>query len=69
MRYARFEKESKIACGIVEGDTIKVITGEILDEGDPTGETHALDGVQLLPPVIPGTFYAAGLNYVAHIME
>ena len=69
MRYARFKKDSTIACGIVEGDTIKVITGEILDEGDPTGETHALDSVQLLPPVIPETFYAAGLNYVAHIME
>ena len=69
MRYARFKKDSTIACGIVEGDTIKVITGEILDEGDPTGETHALDSVQLLPPVIPETFYAAGLNYVTHIME
>ena len=69
MRYARFKKDSTIACGIVEGDTIKVITDGILDEGDPTGETHALDSVQLLPPVIPETFYAAGLNYVAHIME
>ena len=69
MRYARFKKDSTIACGIVEGDTIKVITGEILDEGDPTGETHALDSVQMLPPVIPETFYAAGLNYVTHIME
>jgi len=69
MRYARFKKDSTIACGIVERDTIKVIAGEILDEGDPTGETHALDSVQLLPPVIPETFYAAGLNYVTHIME
>ena len=69
MRYARFKKDSTIACGIVEGDTIKGITGELRDEGDPTGETHALDSVQLLPPVIPETFYAAGLNYVAHIME
>ena len=60
MRYARFKKDRTIACGIVEGDTINVITGEILDEGDPTGETPALDSVQLLPPVIPETFNAAG---------
>ncbi len=69
MRYARFEKDGNIACGIVYGETIKVIAGEILDGGAPTGETHALDSIKLLPPVIPETFYAAGLNYVAHIME
>jgi len=69
MRYARFEKDGTIACGIVEGDIIKVIAGEILDGGAPTGETHALGSVQLLPPIIPETFYAAGLNYVAHIKE
>lgn len=69
MRYARFEKDGRIACGIVEGDTIKLIEGEILDGGAPTGETVALDSVRLLPPVIPETFYAAGLNYVKHIME
>ena len=69
MRYARFEKDGSVACGIVEGDSIKLIAGEILDGGAPTGETVALDSVKLLPPVIPETFYAAGLNYVAHIME
>ena len=69
MRYARFEKNNTVACGIIEGDTIKLIAGEILDGGAPTGETVALDTVKLLPPVIPETFYAAGLNYVAHIME
>ena len=69
MRYARFEKDGTVACGIVEGETIKVIEGEILDGGAPTGETRTLDGVKLLPPVIPKTFYAAGLNYVEHIME
>lgn len=69
MRYARFEKDGTVACGIVEGETIKVIAGEILDGGAPTGETLALDSVKLLPPVVPETFYAAGLNYVAHIME
>ena len=69
MRYARFENDGTVACGIVEGDTIKVIAGEILDCGAPTGETVALDSITLLPPVTPETFYAAGLNYVAHIME
>jgi 2-keto-4-pentenoate hydratase/2-oxohepta-3-ene-1,7-dioic acid hydratase in catechol pathway len=31
------------------------------------GERHALADARFLPPVIPGNFYAAGLNYRAHI--
>jgi 2-keto-4-pentenoate hydratase/2-oxohepta-3-ene-1,7-dioic acid hydratase in catechol pathway len=31
------------------------------------GTRHAVADVKFLPPVIPGNFYAAGLNYRAHI--
>jgi len=31
------------------------------------GTRHALAGAKFLPPVIPGNFYAAGLNFRAHI--
>lgn len=31
------------------------------------GERHPLAGLMLLPPVVPGNFYAAGLNYRSHI--
>ncbi len=31
------------------------------------GVRHGLDTARLLPPVIPGNFYAAGLNYRSHI--
>lgn len=31
------------------------------------GERHPLSGVKLLAPVVPGNFYAAGLNYRKHI--
>jgi 2-keto-4-pentenoate hydratase/2-oxohepta-3-ene-1,7-dioic acid hydratase in catechol pathway len=31
------------------------------------GSRYPLAGAKLLPPVIPGNFYAAGLNYRAHI--
>jgi len=33
----------------------------------PEGKRYALVGAKLLPPVVPGNFYAAGLNYRAHI--
>lgn len=31
------------------------------------GEPIALDRVRLLPPVVPGTFYAVGFNYADHV--
>jgi 2-keto-4-pentenoate hydratase/2-oxohepta-3-ene-1,7-dioic acid hydratase in catechol pathway len=31
------------------------------------GKRHPVEKAKLLPPVIPGNFYAAGLNYRAHI--
>ena len=33
----------------------------------PDGTRHPLSSVRLLPPVVPGNFYAAGLNYRVHI--
>ena len=35
----------------------------------PTGTTHKLADVKIEVPVIPRTFYAAGINYAAHIRE
>lgn len=34
---------------------------------ETTGVRRPLAGLTLLPPVMPGNFYAAGLNYAAHI--
>lgn len=31
------------------------------------GARHRLEGAKFLPPVVPGNFYAAGLNYRSHI--
>lgn len=31
------------------------------------GRSFAIEGAKLLPPVVPGNFYAAGLNFRAHI--
>jgi len=50
----------------VEGEPLDVV----IDGGDaiaPDGRRHRLDQAKILPPVIPGNFYAAGLNYRAHI--
>ena len=70
MRLIRFTADGRSACGIVEGDRIAEIAGNLFS-GPPerTGRTHALDAVRTEPPFIPRTFYAAGLNYVTHVNE
>ncbi|HYX64597.1 MAG TPA: fumarylacetoacetate hydrolase family protein [Burkholderiales bacterium] len=50
----------------VGGMALKVsLQGETLVSDD--ARRFALDGARLLPPVVPGNFYAAGLNFRAHI--
>jgi 2-keto-4-pentenoate hydratase/2-oxohepta-3-ene-1,7-dioic acid hydratase in catechol pathway len=50
----------------VDGRPVDVVVqGEMLVAAN--GARHALAGAKLLPPVIPGNFYAAGLNFRSHI--
>ena len=50
---------------------VKGIALEAVLDGDhlitPDGARHCIATATFLPPVIPGNFYAAGLNYRAHI--
>ena len=58
MKRCRVEVAGRTLAGRVDGD-------HVLD--DATGERHALAGARFLPPVVPANFYAAGLNFRAHI--
>src|ERR1700722_10585058 len=69
MRYVRFAHDGAIAYGSLDGDTISEISGEPWTAATPTGRKHKLSAVTLEVPVIPRTFYAAGINYAAHIRE
>nr|MCH9673094.1 fumarylacetoacetate hydrolase family protein [Gammaproteobacteria bacterium] len=68
MRWIRFTADDVTQFGIVEGENVAAVTGDPFSGYERSGETHALDSVRLEVPVIPRTFYAAGLNYVDHIM-
>jgi 2-keto-4-pentenoate hydratase/2-oxohepta-3-ene-1,7-dioic acid hydratase in catechol pathway len=69
MRWVRYLHGEMVGSGILEDETIIPI------EGSPFGDFRRLargidrSEVRLLPPVIPPTFYAAGLNYVGHTKE
>ena len=67
MKWCRFQAGDKSAYGIIEGDTVVEVAGSPFDDYTRTSSTHPLGSVKLLVPVIPPTFYAAGINYPEHV--
>ncbi len=69
MRWARFEQNGTPTYGVVEGDEIIPVRGSPFDTWERTPTRLKLSDVKLLVPVVPPTFYAAGLNYAEHVRE
>jgi 2-keto-4-pentenoate hydratase/2-oxohepta-3-ene-1,7-dioic acid hydratase in catechol pathway len=67
MIWCRFEDASRARYGLVEGDAVIPVTGDPFTWHKPVyAEPHRLEDVRWLPPVVPGTFFCAGLNYSRH---
>ena len=69
MRWARFEQNGTPTYGVVEGEEIIPVRGSPFDMWERTAARLPLASVKLLLPVVPPTFYAAGLNYAEHVRE
>jgi 2-keto-4-pentenoate hydratase/2-oxohepta-3-ene-1,7-dioic acid hydratase in catechol pathway len=69
MRWIRYTAKGRTGYGILEGDRIREVRGDPFDGHEPTGRVQALDTVKIEVPVVPRTFYCAGLNYVEHVKE
>jgi 2-keto-4-pentenoate hydratase/2-oxohepta-3-ene-1,7-dioic acid hydratase in catechol pathway len=69
MIWCRFQAGATVAYGIVEGDSVIEVDGDPFGAHELTATRHALDAVKLLVPVIPGTFYCAGVNYRDHVIK
>jgi len=69
MRWARIEWNGSPSYAVVEGDTVIPVRGSPLDAWERTPERLKLDAVKLLVPIVPPTFYAAGMNYPEHVRE
>lgn len=67
MNWVRFQDNGSARYGIVDGDRVTVVNGEPWGDHVVTGRRRTLAGLQLLPPVIPSTFFCVGLNYRGHI--
>ncbi|MCW8194413.1 fumarylacetoacetate hydrolase family protein [Proteobacteria bacterium 005FR1] len=67
--YLRYQQGSEVAYGILEGDTIHQLKGELFENPVKTGRTVKLDEVKILTPVEPSKVIAVGLNYKSHLGE
>jgi 2-keto-4-pentenoate hydratase/2-oxohepta-3-ene-1,7-dioic acid hydratase in catechol pathway len=69
VKYVRFRKGATTAYGILEGDTIREIRGDLFGDRKPAGAKHKLSEVKLLYPCTPPKVLAVGLNYKSHLGE
>jgi 2-keto-4-pentenoate hydratase/2-oxohepta-3-ene-1,7-dioic acid hydratase in catechol pathway len=69
MIWCRFQVGDAIRYGLVEGDRVTEVEGSPFDEYSVTGRTHDLGAVKLLVPVVPSTFFCAGINYRDHVIR
>jgi 2-keto-4-pentenoate hydratase/2-oxohepta-3-ene-1,7-dioic acid hydratase in catechol pathway len=68
MRWIRYEHNDGTGVGIIEGDRVVEVERMSFDASPiRTGRTLFLGDVVLLPPVMPPTFYAVGINYMQHV--
>ncbi|HVB17362.1 MAG TPA: fumarylacetoacetate hydrolase family protein, partial [Stellaceae bacterium] len=69
MRWLRYAADGHEAYGIIEGDEVVEVKGDPFAGYERTPTRRKLGAVKFLVPVIPKTFYAAGLNYAEHVTE
>ena len=69
MRWVRYDSNGVPTFGILEGDQVEEVTGDPFDVYERTGNLNSFESLKLLIPFEPKTFYAAGINYEAHVRE
>jgi 2-keto-4-pentenoate hydratase/2-oxohepta-3-ene-1,7-dioic acid hydratase in catechol pathway len=70
MKIVRFiDAERRVYLGIVEGDVIRIATGDLYAGLQATDRSVPLAGTTLLAPLAPVNILAIGRNYKAHAEE
>jgi 2-keto-4-pentenoate hydratase/2-oxohepta-3-ene-1,7-dioic acid hydratase in catechol pathway len=68
-KYVRYAVDGKISYGVLEGDLIRELAGDLFASPRRTGRSARLAAVKLLAPCVPGKVIAVGLNYKTHLGE
>jgi len=66
-KYIRYRHGSTNAHGILDGDTVRELRGDLFGDHRETGVKHRLSDVKLLHPCEPSKILAVGLNYKSHL--
>jgi 2-keto-4-pentenoate hydratase/2-oxohepta-3-ene-1,7-dioic acid hydratase in catechol pathway len=66
-KYVRYSVDGRVAFGILEGETIHELAGDLFSGPSRTGRQAQLADVRLLAPVEPKKVIAVGLNYKSHL--
>jgi len=66
-RYVRYAMGNEVSLGILEGETIRQLQGDLFASPTPTGRSVRLADVRLLAPVVPSKVIAVGRNFKSHL--
>jgi 2-keto-4-pentenoate hydratase/2-oxohepta-3-ene-1,7-dioic acid hydratase in catechol pathway len=75
MKLCRFQAKEKAAAqsevmqGVISGDTVRQISGDMLGKWEATSRSWPLADVKLLTPVAPSKIVCLGRNYADHAAE
>ncbi len=69
IRYVRYSAAGKTSYGLLEGEQIRELRGDIFDGAEPAGNSVSVSSVKLLAPCKPANVAAVGRNYKSHIAD
>jgi 2-keto-4-pentenoate hydratase/2-oxohepta-3-ene-1,7-dioic acid hydratase in catechol pathway len=69
MKIVRYEKDWKSHYGLVEGDTIYELEGDVFGDAEPGHEVGQWGEVKLLAPCQPETIWSNGANFPSRCYE
>lgn len=67
MKYVRFQVAGSVTYGIVEGNRVRRLAGDLFGAWKKTDTTYALSEVKLLVPAQPSKVLAMAGNYKSHL--
>ena len=66
-KYVRYSRGGTTSYGVLAGDVIRELSGNLFNNPRETGRSLKLADVRLLAPCQPGKVIAVGLNYQSHL--
>jgi len=69
MKLVRFAHGTRGGWGVVEGERVQEIRGDLFHPGPETGREFALSELKILPPADPAKILIIARNYAAHARE